>query len=303
MKHNPPYPSLGVVAVSHNEETDLPAFLAHLLPWVDEIIIIDDGSNDRSAQLALAAGPKVRFIVSQRNPQEGFSDQRNKGIQASTSDWLLHMDIDERVPAELAAEISIAIQDPAKEAYRYRRLNFFLHRPMRGGGWQKWNNIQLARRHLTFAGRIHERIRVPDPTRVGQLKSFMWHLNDADYPERIRKSTSYLQVLIEEWMQAGFRARWFHFLFYPAWYFVRLFLLMGGWRDGMTGLVWAVHCASGAGSLLAVIWDKQHHIPRESIEAKLRERWTQAQGRNEPDPRTEFYPNRQPRLLTTSRNE
>ena len=292
-----------MVAVSHNEEKDLPRFLEHLLPWVDEIVIIDDGSDDRSGELALAAGPKVRFIASRRKPEEGFSDQRNKGIQASTSDWLLHMDIDERVPAELAAEISTAIPDTAKDAYRYRRLNFFLHRPMRGGGWQKWNNIQLARRHLTFTGRIHEHIDVADRTRVGQLRSFMWHLNDADYPERIRKSTGYLQILMEEWMQAGFRTRWFHFLLYPPWYFVKLFLLKGGWRDRMAGLVWALHCASGASGLLAVIWDQQHRIPRESIEAELRERWAQAQARNGFYPRTEVFTNREAHLLTISGKE
>src|SRR2546428_14092308 len=97
-----PRPTLGVVAISHNEETDMPGFLEHLLPWVDEIVIVDDGSTDETIQIARAAGPKVKIISSPRQPGEYYSHQRNKGIDAATSDWLLHMDIVERVTPELA---------------------------------------------------------------------------------------------------------------------------------------------------------------------------------------------------------
>jgi len=128
--------TLGVVAISYNEERDLEGFISHLLPWVDEIVIIDDGSTDRTAEIAMAQTPKVNFIISPRNAGEFFSHQRNKGIAATSCDWLLHMDIDERVPPELAKEIMAAVRDESIEAYRYRRLNYFLHRPMQSGGWQ-----------------------------------------------------------------------------------------------------------------------------------------------------------------------
>ena len=139
-------PTLGVVAISYNEERDLPAFLEHLLPWVDEIVLVDDGSTDRTVEIAQAAGEKVSFLVHKMETESGFGGQRNFGIESARSEWLLHMDVDERVPPTLAREIREAIPLGGFNAYRYRRKNFFLHRPMRGGGWQTWNAPHLARR-------------------------------------------------------------------------------------------------------------------------------------------------------------
>ncbi len=188
-------PTLGVVAISRNEENDLPAFIEHLLPWVDEIVIVDDGSTDRTAEIARTSGEKVKFIVSPRAEGEYFSDQRNKGIAASSSDWLLHMDIDERVPPELAHEILLAVQDKSKDGYKFRRLNYFLHRPMYGGGWQDWNLVHLAKRNIfRFEGMFHETCIIDTPSvRIGQVKKKMWHLNDETYKERMEKSMLYCQ--------------------------------------------------------------------------------------------------------------
>ena len=45
------------------------------------------------------------------------------------------MDIDEKITEKLKLEISKYYNSDSFNAYRYRRLNFFLHRPMKAGGW------------------------------------------------------------------------------------------------------------------------------------------------------------------------
>ncbi|VAX11788.1 glycosyl transferase, family 2 [hydrothermal vent metagenome] len=267
--------TLGVVAISYNEERDLPGFIDHLLPWVDEIVIVDDGSSDRTADIAAAGGDKMKFLVLPRGEGEYFSHQRNKGIDAAESDWLLHMDIDERVPPDLAHEIQGAILDGSKDAYRYRRLNYFLHRPMQGGGWQSWNLVHLARRDIfRFGGMYHEDCLV-DTTdeRVGQMGCKMWHLNDDTYLERMQKSNLYCQEQAVRLKEKGVQVRWWHLLLLPCREFISKFLMKSGYKDGSLGLLFALHSGSAVFRACALLWDEQNQVAREGIERELKSDW------------------------------
>lgn len=263
--------TLGVVAISYNEERDLPGFLVNLQSWVDEIVIVDDGSTDETENLAHVAGKKVNFIVSPRQENEYFSHQRNKGIDAAKSDWLLHMDIDERVTPELAREILEAIKNTVLDAYRYRRLNFFLHRPMKGGGWQDWNLVHLAKREvLRFGGMFHEDCKVTaPPERIGQLKGLMWHLNDDSYLERMKKSNLYCQEQAQSLKDRKLHIRWWHFLLLPFMEFLKKYFIRKGYRDGTLGLLFALHAASARFKACCLVWDEQNRISRSQIEEQI----------------------------------
>jgi glycosyltransferase involved in cell wall biosynthesis len=102
-----------------NEETHLPGCLESLR-WCDEVIVVDSFSTDQTKTICLAAG--IRCVQHQF---EGFGSQRNwalanLGIQ---NNWILILDADERVPAELADELlAIARSNPDQTgAFRVRR--------------------------------------------------------------------------------------------------------------------------------------------------------------------------------------
>lgn len=269
--------TLGIVAISHNEENDLPAFLAHLLPWVSEIVIVDDGSTDRTAEICRTAGGIVKFVTSPRQAGEYYSHQRNKGIASAESDWLLHMDIDERVTPELSAEILAAIANPLYDGYFFRRQNYFLNRPMRGGGWQTWNQIHLARRtKFRFGGKMHETTLLDAaPERAGQLAHPMWHLNDSDYVERVRKNMTYMQVEAENLLEKGCRVRWYDFVLRPLTRVLKSYFLQGGWRDGSTGFLYAVYIFGATFNAYATAWDRQNASSRQDVENELSNLWLQ----------------------------
>ena len=281
MKQLPP--TIGVVAISYNETQDLPGFLENLLPWIDEIVIVDDGSTDDTAAIAQAASDKVTFITSPREDGEYFAQQRNKGIKAAKSDWLLHMDIDERVTPDLAKEIRQAIKDDTKDGYRYRRLNYFLHRPMRSGGWQDWNMVHLARRHLFhFEGMFHETcVLDASEERIGQLNAKMWHLNDTSYRARMRKSMSYCEEQAERIAKRYRRITWLHLLGLPVYELCRKLLFKRGYRDGTLGLLFALHSAGAMFRACALVWDQQNGISRSEIENQMKNMWKQEEIQHE----------------------
>ncbi len=271
-------PSLGVVAISLNEERDLPAFIDHLRAWVDEIVIVDDGSSDRTAEIVDSGGRKMKFVSSPRSAGEYYSHQRNKGIAESSSDWLLHMDVDERVPPELAREIMEAIRDEGKDAYRYRRLNFFLHRSMRGGGWQNWNMVHLARRNaLHFVGMYHEECVVnAPPERIGQLSGKMWHLNDECYGERMEKSIVYCREQSVRLAGKDMAVRWYHLFLLPLAEFLRKMVRWHGYRDGALGFLWSLHCSGAMFRACALLWDQQNPVRRDDLEERMSNLWRQS---------------------------
>ncbi|MFW2439047.1 MAG: glycosyltransferase family 2 protein [Arenicellales bacterium] len=267
--------TLGVVAISFNEERDLPGFLENLYDWVDEIVIVDDGSTDKTHEIAEGWGGKVKFIRSPRHEGEYFSHQRNKGIDVAESDWLLHMDIDERVPLKLSVEILEAIKSIQFDAYRYRRLNFFLHRPMKGGGWQDWNLVHLAKRDIfRFDGMYHEDCLVEAPAeRIGQMNEKMWHLNDDTYMERMTKSNLYCQEQSKIFSERGLSVRWWHFFSLPILEFGNKYVRKKGFRDGTIGILFALHSSCATFRACALLWDEQNNIPRSSVDEKVRQLW------------------------------
>lgn len=119
--------NVSVMIFTLNEELHLPACLA-ALDWCDDRIVVDSFSSDRTESICREQG--VRFY---QHPFEGFGSQRNWALDniPIRHDWVLILDADERVPPELAEELTaVARADPpGVGAYRVRR-RFYL--------WGRW---------------------------------------------------------------------------------------------------------------------------------------------------------------------
>jgi (heptosyl)LPS beta-1,4-glucosyltransferase len=268
--------TLGVVAISYNEERDITRFIENIHSWVDEIVIIDDGSKDGTKSIA-SKYEKVKFIESPRQEGEYYSHQRNKGTDASSCEWLLHMDIDERVTPQLAKEILNAIQRAKYDAFKFYRSNYFLHRLMRGGGWSDWNQVHLAKRHvLKFGGMFHESIELKtDEEKVGQLNNVMVHLNDESFEERFNKSRNYHTEIKNRTRTKYNKVTSRQVIWSILREFVYKFFYKKGYKDGWLGALWAIHASTATFRAYASVWDEQNRIPRKVLEDQIKESWDQ----------------------------
>jgi glycosyltransferase involved in cell wall biosynthesis len=134
-------PTISVAMIARNEEANLPRTLDSIR-WVDEIVIVDSGSTDRTPEIACSYGAKHSFNREWR----GFGPQKDLAIDTCTSDWIYLLDADEVISPELAKEIREVIANPKYDAYWQPRLNLFMGRWIRHGGFYPDKKLRLFKR-------------------------------------------------------------------------------------------------------------------------------------------------------------
>src|SRR2546425_13349689 len=98
--------SIAAIVITKDEERNIAACL-ECLKWVDELIVVDAESTDRTAELAKAYTPKV-FV----RTWPGYGPQKNFAMAQATADWILIVDADECASDELREEIRALHQKP-----------------------------------------------------------------------------------------------------------------------------------------------------------------------------------------------
>ena len=229
--------TLSVVLITLNEAANLPGTLASVR-GLGENIVVDSGSTDATLDIARSFGAHV-FT----EPWKGFGPQKNSAISHTTGDWILSLDADEEVSPALANEIrTLLAGEPAFGAYFVPRLNHFLGRALRHGGYWPDPKLRLFRRGAArFEERIvHETMRTDGPT--GRLNGHLIHHcypTLSDYREHMdRYSTLGAQALVASGRAKRSRL-WFVSNVYlnPAATFLYNYVIRLGFLDGRAGLL------------------------------------------------------------------
>ena len=148
-----PRSTLSVAIITLNEEDNLARTLASVR-FADEIVVVDSGSTDRTVEIAKSFGAKVFSEA-----WKGFALQKNSAIDHCVGTWVLSLDADEELTAELQAEIGRMLEAdeqivPPVDGYRLRLRHVFLGRWMRYGGYYPDMKLRLFRR-MTSSGAAH----------------------------------------------------------------------------------------------------------------------------------------------------
>ena len=223
---------LSAVLITHNEERNLAAALESVR-FCDEIVVVDSGSTDRTREIAAQAGARVI----RNEPWPGFVAQRNLAADAARHDWILAVDADERVTAELRDEIQAARAAGFDRAgYRIPRVVHYLGRWIRATDWYPDPQLRLFDRTKGRwqGGLIHESVRVRG--RVGRLRSELQHHPYDDIGHHMRKIDSYTTLWARDAFAAGRRTGTLETVGAPGWAFLRNYVLKGGFRLGEAGL-------------------------------------------------------------------
>lgn len=101
-----PHPlTLSLCMIVKNEEQDLPRCLASVQDVVDDIILVDTGSSDRTLEIAAEFGAKIFHHTWQDN----FAIARNLSLEHATGEWILFLDADEELEPETRIRIKTTL--------------------------------------------------------------------------------------------------------------------------------------------------------------------------------------------------
>ena len=231
--------------IARDEEERLPGALDSV-GFCDELVVVDSGSLDRTAELARAAGAKL--IV---HPFRGFASQRNLAIDHATADWILEVDADERITPRLRAEIEAFLANvpadvdicgvPCRDLFLGGRL----------GPSAKYPKYRLR---LFRRGRYHhdETVKVHEGLwafgRTWAFEGDLEHVLASTPAEAIGDVLAYARLEAQQLrgtVSATDRVR--GILLRPLAKFAYRLIVDGGWRDGWRGLAKiALDCSSDA---------------------------------------------------------
>jgi glycosyltransferase involved in cell wall biosynthesis len=247
--------------LTRDEEVHIADAIHSLHQVTDRLVVVDSLSSDRTCEIARQHGAEVwerRF--------DSFSAQRNWAIdrllQEYGPDWILQLDADERLTAELVAEVKelIARDDPAHDAFLLPLQTRFAGKLLRFGGFSR---TQLMRLFRPSAGRYEERdvnehFVVAPTARLGTLQGALVHEDVKSWERHIAKHNRYSTLEAEaRWArqaqnrarlslatarkQRHLRRRWLREQIWdrlparPAVRFFQVYVLGGGFLDGSAG--------------------------------------------------------------------
>lgn len=222
--------TLSVIIIARNEAANIRACIDTVL-WADEIIVVDSGSTDDTANIAREMGAQVYVHAD----WPGFGPQKNRALGYASNDWVFSIDADERVTSELRAEIEQVLAKADADGYFCPRLSQFCGKFIRHSGWYPDYVLRLFRRG---AGRfsdslVHESVLLEGKT--ARLNKPLLHYSYLSAADVERKVAHYSTAAAQQMYKSGKRASLTGALLSGGWAFLRTYLMRLGVLDGVAG--------------------------------------------------------------------
>lgn len=248
---------LSVVVLTHNDAQTLPHTLSSL-SFCDEVIVIDDYSTDATRKIARS----YHAYVYLRHLDNDFAAQRNYGLHKSKGEWVLFVDSDERVSAQLASEILDVISFTKKmpndeckmlNGYFVKRNDYFLGTWLKYGETANVKLLRLAKKGYGLWERpVHETWVMHGS--VGQLDNPLEHYPHPNVAQFLSEINRYSTLNANFLYHKHIAVHWWDIVIYPLSKFILNYVLRFGFLDGTAGIVMAIMMSFHSFLTRAKLW-------------------------------------------------
>ncbi|MFH1832966.1 MAG: glycosyltransferase family 2 protein [Candidatus Levyibacteriota bacterium] len=247
---------LSAIVIAKNEENMI-ADCLDSLSFCDEVIVIDNGSTDRTSEIAKKMGAEI-FICQ----TDDFSEMRNFGLSKAKNEWILYVDADERVTSELVHDIKyqiLNIKDVNITAFNIKRKNFYFGSQAEN----EWPYIEHLERLFKkenlkgWRGKLHESPIIEG--KVGELEGFLLHYTHQDLSSMLEKTIEWSKTEAELRLKANHpKMTWWRFPRVMVSAFLNSYIRQGGWKVGTMGLVESIYQSFSIFITYARLWELQN---------------------------------------------
>lgn len=260
------------VILAKNEEQMIGACI-ETLGWCSSILVLDDGSTDKTAQIAEAKGAQVLGFS-----HTSFARKREEALKRVKTPWVFYIDADERVMPTLAKEIMVQVEASGAVALRLKRTPIYYGKTLSYGGWESDFATRVFRVSALagWQGEVHE-----SPIFAGSeitLKTPLLHLTHRDTVSGLYKTASWTPLEAEALFRAHIPPVTFLTLVRKGGSeFLKRAVFKKGYKDGMTGLVEATIQAINRVLVYIQVWERQQKPPikeaYQDLEDHVKELW------------------------------
>jgi glycosyltransferase involved in cell wall biosynthesis len=246
---------ISAIVLAKNEEVKLPDCLKSLT-WVDEIVLVDTGSKDRTIDIARQY--RARVINYHKG---GYSEWRNKGKEEAKGKWIFYVDADERVSPQLRDEVETLIsQETPYNAYAIPRKNIILGKEMLHGGWWPDHVKRLYKKNglNKWTGALHEEPEFKGE--LGFLSEPLIHIKHDNLSDMIEKSNLWSVKEAELLLKASHpQMVWWRFIRIMLTELYYRLITLKGYLDGVEGIIYACYQMWYRFMVYAKLWEMQKY--------------------------------------------
>ncbi|MDD0852564.1 glycosyltransferase family 2 protein [Halobacteriovorax sp. GB3] len=229
-----PMVKISAAIITFNEEKNIERCIKSLIDVVDEIVVVDSFSTDRTEEICKKYD--VTFI---QNPFAGHIQQKNFALEKATYDHVLSLDADEALDETLKGEILKVKDNFTADGYYFNRLTNYVDHWVKNCGWYPDRKLRLLNKNLGKWGGVnpHDLIIMNEGSTTQYLRGDLLHYSYDSITDHVNQTNKFTTIAAKAAYSQGKRSSAFKIVSRPILKFLKDYFLKKGFLDGQYGLI------------------------------------------------------------------
>ncbi|NNF01890.1 MAG: glycosyltransferase family 2 protein [Bacteroidia bacterium] len=225
---------ISAVVITKNEERNIARCLESVKGLVDEIIVVDSFSTDKTKEIAESFGAKFY-----EKEWQGYAGSKNLANSLASNKYILSLDADEEISSELAEGIAQQTSNGLQGVYRMNRLSNYCGKWIKHCGWYPDPKFRLFPKEIASweGDHVHETIIFKEEPKITKLEGHILHYSYYSIEEHLQRIKKYSRLGALKLAEKNKTGGWLKAMYKSAARFISCYIFRLGILDGYYGWV------------------------------------------------------------------